>query len=450
VPNNLTKRGGMWRFQRRVPSHFIAVVGRDDVKISTGIRCANDPKGITASRRAEQINRDLETQWRLLADGKNVEAQKFWADAQAAARKMRISPPIDDSFQRAVDEAVRRALAPGSHTIARTSAGENRAAVAAAYDVVPKRAMTFKQAATAYIAANKDGWKNPKHRQQWTNTLETYAYPVIGDLDVAAVTSADVLRIIEPIWATKHETARRIRGRIETVLDWAKENKYRSGENPAALKGNFQHSLPASDTVHIVEHHPALPFDKIAAFMTELRGRKGVSARALEVTILTGVRTDAIIRAKWTEFDFEGRLWTVPPERAKRKAKHGSKSHVVPLTDRVIAIIQSMRPITGGGAYVFSSSKGKNPLSNMAMLNLRDAMGYGTDGKNGHITVHGFRSTFDDWISETTTHEHIVKEMALGHVIKSETEAAYRRGVLLQKRIALMADWERHCLGTAA
>ena len=310
--------------------------------------------------------------------------------------------------------------------------------------------MTFKACADAYIAANRDGWKNPKHRQQWSNTLETYCHPVIGDLDVAAVTSADVLKIIGPIWATKHETARRVRGRIETVLDWAKENKYRTGENPAALKGNFQHSLPASDAVHIVEHHAALPFDQIATFMGNLRGRKGVSARALEVTILTGVRTDAVIRARWDEFDLEGRLWTVPPERAKRKAKHGNKSHVVPLTDRVIAIIKSMREITGGGEYVFSSSKGKKPLSNMAMLNLRDAMGYGTDGENGHITVHGFRSTFDDWISETTTHEQIVKEMALGHVIKSETEAAYRRGVLLMKRIALMTDWEAHCLGIAA
>ena len=126
------------------------------------------------------------------------------------------------------------------------------------------------------------------------------------------------------------------------------------------------------------------------------------------------------------------------------------KEHVVPLTDRVIAIVESMKAITGGGEYVFSSSKGKGPLSNMAMANLVKRMGYGPEGKNGHITPHGFRSTFDDWISETTTHENIVKEMALGHVIASETEAAYRRGVLLQKRIALMADWERHCLGTAA
>jgi integrase len=454
-PENLTKRGGMWRFQRRVPKAYLSIVGRADIQISTGVKCADDPRGNTASKRAAQINRDLEAHWELLATGKDAQAHQFWADAQAAVRKMKIAPLVDDSLQRTVDDAVRRALALHGVNFANGPAIESRAAVAAAFDVVPRPGMTFEACAKAYIAANESGWKNPKHRDQWKMTVlgigpkgepaENDYCKDIRSLDVAVITNADVLKIIQPIWATKHETARRIRGRIETILDWAKENKYRSGDNPAALKGNFQHSLPASTSVHIPTPHPALPFVQIPAFMTALRKREGVSARALETLILCGVRTDAIIKAKWTEFDFEGRLWTIPPERSKRKGEHGNKSHVVPLTETVIALVRSMETITGGATYVFSSSKGERPLSNEAMANLVDRMGYGADGEKGKITVHRFRSTFDNWVSETTTHENIVKEMALGHVIEDKTERSYRRGILLEKRIALMRDWEINC-----
>lgn len=310
---------------------------------------------------------------------------------------------------------------------------------------------TFKEFAADYIKTQSPGWKNPKHRQQWTNTLTTYAYPVIGDLPLNAIEQSHVLKILKPLWVEKSEggkteTATRVRSRIENILDAAKAEGKRTGENPARWRGNLKHSLPKPRKVSPVINHPAMPFDKIPAFMTDLRKRNSTSARALEFTILTAVRTGATIGATWNEFDLDAKLWTVSPERAGVKiTEEGSKPKVTPLSDRAIEILGMFRERQqpDGTAYVFPGDAPKEPLSNMAMLELLRGM----LGKTKGVTVHGFRSSFKDWASESTdpVYDDIVSEMALWHAIKDETVKSYRRGVLLERRRLMMGDWARYC-----
>lgn len=289
--------------------------------------------------------------------------------------------------------------------------------------------ITFKAVAEAYIAANEDGWRNAKHRQQWTNTLVTYAYPVIGDLPVAEVGTAHVLQILEPIWKAKPETASRIRGRIETILDAAKARGYRDGENPARWRGHIAQILPARARLSR-GHHKAMPYEAIPAFVAQLRAREAVAALALEFTILTAARTSEVLGASWAEVDLDKAVWTIPAARMK-----AGREHRVPLAPRAVEILKATKLL--GKDWLFPAARG-GKLSGMAMTMLLRRM-------KADVTVHGFRSGFRDWSAECTGYAHEVCEMALAHVIANKVEAAYRRGDLFEKRRRLMADWASYC-----
>jgi len=291
------------------------------------------------------------------------------------------------------------------------------------------KAITFKECAETYIKAHEPSWKNAKHIAQWTSTLTTYAYPVIGTLPIAEVDTGLVMKIIEPIWATKTETASRVRGRIESILDWATVRKYRSGENPARWKGHLDHLLPSKSKLQKEKHHSALPYNQISEFMNVLHKHKGTSARALAFTILTAARTGEVIGAMWPEIDFENKVWTIPADRMK-----AGREHRVPLSEGALKVLRAMSAIRLDD-FVFPGNSTNRPLSNMAMLTVLRRM------KRADITVHGFRSTFRDWAAEQTNFPREVAEMALAHTIENKVEAAYRRGDLFEKRRKLMDEW---------
>lgn len=298
-------------------------------------------------------------------------------------------------------------------------------------------AITFKECATRYIAGHKLGWRNKKHAAQWEATLTTYAYPIIGSRSAQSIDTGLVLRVLEPIWTTKTDTANRLRGRIEIILDWAKARGYRKGDNPALWRGHLDKTLPAKSKVRRVAHHAALPYDEIGNFFAVLREQKGTAARALEFAILTAARTGEVIGATWGEFDIAGKVWTIPGERMK-----AGKEHRVPLSDAALKIVKATA--TDGvekapDAYVFEGGKAGRPLSNMAFLMLLRRM------QRDDLTAHGFRSTMRDWASECTSYSSEVAEMALSHTVGDKVEAAYRRGNLLEKRKQLMADWADFC-----
>ncbi len=310
---------------------------------------------------------------------------------------------------------------------------ENEAAEkAAAAHAAKAKAVSFKSVAETYIAANEASWRNDKHRQQWRNTLSTYVYPVIGDLPVGDVVTGHVLEIIEPLWKSKPETASRVRGRIETVLDAAKARGYREGENPARWRGHIAQILPARSRL-TRGHHKAMPYAEIPAFLTHLRAKQAVAALALEFTILTAARTGEVIGATWDEIDLGKAIWTIPATRMK-----AGREHRAPLSDRAVEILRSLKPLSQH--HVFVGSKGK--MSSMAMAMLLRRMGY-------DATVHGSRSAFRNWAAECTGYPHEVCEMALAHTIENKAEAAYRRGDLFEKRRRLMDDWASFCSGAA-
>ena len=310
---------------------------------------------------------------------------------------------------------------------------QHRKAAVEATRLSAAQAMTFKQCTEAYISAQEAGWRNPKHTSQWRNTLRTYAYPVVGDLPVDSVDTALVLKILEPIWAVKTETATRLRGRIESILDWATVRQYRSGANPARWKGHLKHLLPPESRVAAVQHHPALPFVDIGRFLASLREQSGTAARALEFAILTATRTSETLLAEWNEMDLGVGIWTIPATRMKAR-----KEHRVPLSTTAMRLLQEAKTTTEG-RYVFAGGREDRPLSNMAMLKVLHRMG------RPDITVHGFRSTFRDWAAEATSYSHEIAEMALAHAIANKVEAAYRRGDLFQKRARMMQDWGIYC-----
>lgn len=315
---------------------------------------------------------------------------------------------------------------------------DRRAAAKAATQLDTAATVCFREAADRYIDAHRAGWRNAKHAEQWGNTLAAYAYPVIGALSVKAVDVGLVLKCVEPIWTTKPETASRVRGRIESVLDWATARGYRQGENPARWRGHLENLLPRRTKVRAVEHHAALPYAEIAAFTVELRKQDGVAARALEFAILTAARTGEVVRARWDEIDVAQKLWTVSAERMK-----AGKEHRVPLSAAALAIVKTMAGIRAGD-YVFPGARANAPLSNMALLMTLRRMG------RGALTAHGFRSTFRDWAAERTAFPAEVAEMALAHVVGDKVEAAYRRGDLFEKRRELGEAWAEFCGGAAS
>ena len=291
------------------------------------------------------------------------------------------------------------------------------------------KSITFKEAAANYIASHRAGWRNEKHASQWENTLATYAEPVLGRVSIQAIDTTLVLKVLEPIWKTKPETASRLRGRIEAILDWAKVRGLRQGENPARWRGHLDHLLPARSKVRRVKHHAALSYAELPDFIAKLRAQEGVAARALEFTILTAARTGDTIGAVWYEVNTSDKVWTVPADRMK-----AGKEHRVPLSSRALAILREGHDMQTSD-YVFPGGKAGKPLSNMAMTEVLRRMG------RRDITVHGFRSTFRDWAAERTNFPSEVVEMALAHAVGDKVEAAYRRGDLFEKRRRLMAEW---------
>jgi integrase len=294
------------------------------------------------------------------------------------------------------------------------------------------KALTFDECRDAYIKAHAAGWRNPKHRQQWQNTLKTYCSPVFGKVSVQAIDVALVMKALEPIWTAKPETASRLRGRIEAILNWAKVRGLRTGENPARWRGHLDHLLPARNKVRKVEHHAALPYEQVGAFMIQLRERDGIAARALEFAILTAARTNEVIGARWDEIDFAAKVWTVPESRMK-----AGREHRVPLSDAVLTILQAMRSLRQD-QYVFAGDR-RSILSNMALLMTLRRMG------RGDVTAHGFRSTFRTWAAERTGFPREVVEAALAHTTGNKVEAAYQRGDMFEKRRRLMHAWGQFC-----
>jgi integrase len=346
------------------------------------------------------------------------------------------------------------ALADVSLADARVKAQDARKLIAAGIDPIDARhetrakiaverasALTFKAAAESYIEAHAASWRNPKHATQWPNTLRDYVYPVIGKLPVAAVNVGHVIKILEPIWTKKPETASRVRGRVEAVLDWAKARGYRTGENPARWRGHLENLMPKRGKLQAVKHHPALPYDEAGAFMADLKEQEGTAPLAFRFLILTAARTSEVIGARWSEIDLGKGVWTIPAARIKT-----GREHRVPLSAPALVILKALpeaRASDKDDAFVFPGGRKGKPLSTNALLAVLDRMGRDT------ITAHGFRSTFRDWCAEQTNYPREVAEAALAHAVGDKVEAAYRRSDLFEKRTQLMKDWATYC-GTVA
>ena len=310
---------------------------------------------------------------------------------------------------------------------------DNRKAERAKLAAAKAKLLTFREGAQAYFDQHEGKWKNAKHRQQFLSTLKAYAYPVLADMAVSEIDTPAVLRAIEPRWLDRTETMSRTRARIEAVLDWATVRGYRSGDNPARWKNHLSEVLPARGQVAKVEHHPALPYCDVPSFIAELRQREGVAARALEFAICCAARTGEVIGAQWSEISLKDKTWTIPAGRMK-----GGREHRVALSDRAIALLRAL-PTEKGNGFVFLGSRSGSGLSSMAMPQVLQRM------HRGDITVHGFRSSFRDWCSETTNFPNHVVEMALAHTVGNAVEAAYRRGDLLAKRRQLAEAWSKYC-----
>lgn len=297
----------------------------------------------------------------------------------------------------------------------------------------PLASMTFRSAAEAYIASHEASWKNAKHRSQWTATLDLYAYPVLGEMDVARIELPQILQVLEPIWTTKTETAKRLRGRLEMILDWATAREFRTGPNPARWRGHLDKLLAKPSKVRRIVHHRALPVDEMPAFMRRLRAAEGAGARGLEFAILTAARSGEVRGATWSEIDLRQRLWTIDGARMK-----AGREHRVPLSDSAAKVLAAL-PKGIAGEPVFVASLGGR-LSDMTLAAVLRRL-------KVNAVPHGFRSTFRDWAAERTTYPNEVAEMALAHAVGNKVEAAYRRGDLFEKRISMMRDWADFCAG---
>ena len=384
-----------------------------------------------------------ETKRGLHADGGGLYLQVSQFDTKSwlfrftlnkKSRQMGLGPIHTVSLAEARQEAeqCRKLLREGVDPIERRRTLRGKAQAEAV------KAMTFKECAERYISAHSSAWKNIKHVNQWQSTLKTYVYPIFGDLPVQEVDTGLVMKVLEPIWITKTETAGRVRGRVEAVLDWASARKYRNSENPARWKGHLDKLLPARSKIAKVKHHAALPYDDIGAFMSTLREQEGISARGLELLILTAARTGEVIKARWDEIDFDKAIWTISAERMKV-----GKEHRVPLSDPALNVLKELKGATLN-EFVLPGMRPGTSLSNMAFLQLLKRMGH------PDLTAHGFRSTFRDWAAERTAYPHEVAEMALAHAVANKVEAAYRRGDLFDKRRRIMDDWAEYCANPGA
>lgn len=300
-----------------------------------------------------------------------------------------------------------------------------------------RQVVTFDEVAEKFIAANRSSWSNPKHAQQWSNTLSTYASPVIGQQHIADIDTDDVLRVLEPIWTAKTETATRVRGRIEKVIDYARARKLRQAENPARWRGHLDALLAKPSKVAKVENFASLPHQQIGAFIAALRARPSNSASALEFLILSNTRSSDVLEADWSEIDFQTKLWTIPEQRLKTR-----KEHIVPLSDRAIEILRTF--VADRTGIIFQGPTGRQ-LSNVAMANVIKRMNRGTtkwlSADNRPVVPHGFRSTFRTWAGECTAYPRDLIEFAMAHQLKDKAEASYHRSTLPEKRRKLMTDW---------
>ncbi|RVG27162.1 site-specific integrase [Sinorhizobium meliloti] len=305
------------------------------------------------------------------------------------------------------------------------SGGDPLAAKRAASKIVP----TFKVAAETVHAEHKSVWKNGKHNKQWIDTLKQYAFPTIGEVRVDRIDTPDILKILAPIWLTKAETARRVRQRIGTVMDWAKAAGHRVGDNPIDGVARGLPKQPAKD-----QHHKALPYAAVPQFLTELNATHSgeIAKLSFEFLILTATRTSETLEAIWDEFDLETALWTIPAERMKAK-----REHRIPLCERCLEILGNAKELSTGSRFVFPGRSLKKPQSNMVFLKIIKTM-------KAKTTAHGFRSSFRDWASEATAFPREIAEMALAHTIENKVEAAYRRGDLLEKRREMMGEWSNY------
>ncbi|MFN8957505.1 MAG: tyrosine-type recombinase/integrase [Hyphomonadaceae bacterium] len=294
-------------------------------------------------------------------------------------------------------------------------------------EVIQARAasMTFAQCSKAYLNAHQSSWKNRKHRAQWSSSLQTNAYPVFGEVAIQDINIGMVMKVLDPIWETKTETASRVRGRIENIIDWATVREYRTGENPARWRGYLEKALPARNRTKKVKHFAALPIDEFPKFMKHLRAQIGVGPLAFQFAILTATRTSEAIEARWDEIDLVDQSWMIPADRMK-----AGRIHRVPLSAAALAVLKKARGLDP--IFVFPGHKHGKPISSMAFLMTLRRMGR-TD-----VTPHGFRSTFRDWAAERTDFQNEVAEAALAHVVSNQAEAAYRRGDLFEKRRGLM------------
>lgn len=287
-------------------------------------------------------------------------------------------------------------------------------------------AVTFEKAAKDFMEARGEGWSNAKHRAQWGSTLQTYVYPFIGDLLVSDITLPQVLAVLRPIWKSRTETASRVRGRIEQVLDWCTVQGFRKGDNPARWRGHLDKVLAKPSKIAETQHHKALPIGDMPAFMARLRLQQGTGARALEFAILTAARSGEVRGAQWKEIDLKAAMWTVPEGRKK-----SGKEHRAPLSSAAVALLQAL---PRSGSFVFPALRGDKPLSDMTLSAVLRRM-------EVEAVPHGFRSTFRDWVAERTNYPSDLAEMALAHTIGDKVEAAYRRGDMLDRRREMMQAW---------
>ena len=315
------------------------------------------------------------------------------------------------------------------------SAAREADALANAFNAVKNEA-TFKVVALEYIDTKKAEWKNPKHIAQWRNTLATYAFPEIGAMPVDNIDTQHILKVLKPIWNTKTETASRVRGRIELILDYAEVQKWRTGSNPARWKGHLKAILPSPQKIAVVKHHEAMPYEELPAFLSNLKLMDGMGARCLEVAILTCLRTNECTGTKWSEINLDKKLWTVPKERMKKRVEHR-----IPLSDVAMKLLITLSEQRTND-YVFPGSRNNGGISNGTMDALLRRKGYKP------YTVHGFRSTFRDYITEKTNTAWRAGEEALAHKLTDKAEAAYQRGDLLEKRMVLMQAWANYCYQT--